>query len=198
MPVDGDGFVYIADRPDAPSFAAQKWSWTGWDAGAWLELDVDTRAGPPAAAGGSPPPPRPPPPPLEGNETAAALEARRAQEEADKVSLYLGHLISYENMGQARAECVANCTCEPTMIQGTWKRRASLTQLHAKQARGVHSRQTLIWRRLMHQLRAYSPPMSGVFHHGPVRRCRSTSTAGCASPSPTRPPRAGTRCLSTR
>lgn len=34
-------------------------------------------------------------------------------------------------MGAARVECVAGCTCKPSIADGCWHQRVSLTQIHA-------------------------------------------------------------------
>lgn len=44
--------------------------------------------------------------------------------------LLLAYMASYERMGRARAECVANCTCEPSTIDASWQEKASLMQMH--------------------------------------------------------------------
>ena len=35
-----------------------------------------------------------------------------------KVTLGIGHLKSYEHMGQALVTCISGCTCEPTVFDG--------------------------------------------------------------------------------
>lgn len=48
-----------------------------------------------------------------------------------KATVYLGHLRSYAGMGLARVECRSGCTCTPTQVDGLWKQRVSLMQMHA-------------------------------------------------------------------
>lgn len=38
------GFRFVAHKPEAPTFAEQKWSWTGQSPGDWVELGFDSRA----------------------------------------------------------------------------------------------------------------------------------------------------------
>lgn len=38
----------------------------------------------------------------------------------------LSHLASYQGMGTARVECVSGCKCDPSWLDGTWDRQASL------------------------------------------------------------------------
>jgi hypothetical protein len=42
----------------------------------------------------------------------------------------IGHLASYEGMGQAEVECVSGCECETTVLDGWWERHASLQVMH--------------------------------------------------------------------
>ena len=68
-------------------------------AGAWAELEVDTRPNPAAFGSGSSP-----------SETV----------------VWLSHLRSYEGMGTARIECVSGCSCVNATLDGTWSQRASV------------------------------------------------------------------------
>lgn len=39
------GFQYVAERPEAPTFAEQKWGWRALRPGEWAELEFDSRGG---------------------------------------------------------------------------------------------------------------------------------------------------------
>lgn len=43
---------------------------------------------------------------------------------------YLSYLKSYDDMAEADVTCTVGCTCEHTLLQGSWKTHASVTQLH--------------------------------------------------------------------
>lgn len=43
-----------------------------------------------------------------------------------RLSCRLSHLASYEGMGTALVECKSGCKCEPSILDGTWGRDASL------------------------------------------------------------------------
>ena len=45
-------------------------------------------------------------------------------------SVYLSHLKSYEGMGSASVTCVQGCSCEKTVLDGTWEQQATLMQIH--------------------------------------------------------------------
>lgn len=40
-------------------------------------------------------------------------------------------------MGVAKVECRSGCTCDPTRLDGTWKRQVSLQQIHMFKVGGV-------------------------------------------------------------
>ena len=66
--------------------------------------------------------------------SCSALQGAWAELEVDSRSaaahgetqVWLSHLRSYQGMGTARIECKSGCTCTPTLLDGTWNRRASL------------------------------------------------------------------------
>ena len=121
LPRDTRGFAWKAERPDADSFLSQKWGWTASEAGSWVDLVLDTRTEEAAAEDS-------------GDSPEAAAAAAAAGPPLESVA-YLGYLRSYEGMGSATVECIANCTCGPTVLEGTWERKASLTQFHTFEAR---------------------------------------------------------------
>lgn len=45
--------------------------------------------------------------------------------------MYLTHLKGYKRMGTAEVACVAGCTCDPTILDGTWEQEATLMQIHS-------------------------------------------------------------------
>ncbi|KAI7839286.1 hypothetical protein COHA_006984 [Chlorella ohadii] len=53
------------------------------------------------------------------------LDTRAEVDQGDTL-IWLSHLRSYQGMGTALIECKSGCTCEPTKLDGTWSRRASL------------------------------------------------------------------------
>lgn len=95
------GFAYRAERPDKPSRLEQKWGWSGFEPGEWVDLLFDSREHP--------------------NST----DNRR------EVTATLVFLRSYELMGTARVACSSGCQCRNTTIDGTWSKRASLMQHHS-------------------------------------------------------------------
>lgn len=74
-------------------------------AGAWAELEVDTRL-----TGGSPK--------LQGG----AKGGTRVQ---------LSHLKSYSGMGTALIRCLSGCTCEPSILDGTTASHVSVFKVHS-------------------------------------------------------------------
>ena len=54
-----------------------------------------------------------------------------------KVAVEIGHLRSYEHMGHARITCEGGCGCEPTILDGTWEHRYSLTDMAELEVRDV-------------------------------------------------------------
>eukprot|EP00887_Chlorella_sp_A99_P000046 scaffold16.g46.t1 len=109
------GFQFQPERPNATSF---KWGWRGTEAGAWAELEIDTRE---TEAGG--------------------VEPRQP------ATVYLGYIRSWRGMGRARVECMRGCRCEPTTIDGAWRRKATLRQTHtflASQAAACRLRVTIL------------------------------------------------------
>ncbi|GAB4813470.1 hypothetical protein N2152v2_000516 [Parachlorella kessleri] len=103
--VQASNFSWVPARPNATTFNAQKWAWTGSQPGAWAELAVDTR-----------------------EDTTSNLTAPVGP--AIKTIVILGYLRSYESMGSAQVECVSGCTCDSAKLEGTWDRRATLMQMH--------------------------------------------------------------------
>ncbi|GAB4816347.1 hypothetical protein N2152v2_003393 [Parachlorella kessleri] len=101
---NASGFTYVAAKPSAATFTAQKWSWSGTQPGHWAELTFDAREDP-----------------TRSQESDASLKATR---------VILGYLKSYESMGSAAVECVNGCECERTTLDGTWARKATLFQMH--------------------------------------------------------------------
>ncbi|PSC72893.1 photosystem II reaction cent isoform B [Micractinium conductrix] len=95
------GFEYRAERPDRQDPVDQKWGYVGEEEGAWLEMEMNT---------------------LDGSSSGAGAQT--------KATVFLGYLRSYQGMGVARVECKRDCTCLPTRIDGRWKQRVSLTQMH--------------------------------------------------------------------
>jgi hypothetical protein len=81
----------------------RRWGWTANAPGAWAELQFDSRH----------------------NISAGAQE----KQDGPSTSVMLGYMRSYENMGDAQVDC-AGCSCEPTVMNGTWESRTTLTQLH--------------------------------------------------------------------
>lgn len=141
-----EGFRWSPERPDATTWAAQKWRWRGKAPGQWAELEFDSRqaAAEPGAV----------------DVSAGSSSSRNATAEgmaAAPVHVALGYLLSYQGMGNASVECVSGTSCEvrvqsvcwrshrmcsppppPTQLPpppptqtslliGTWQRHASLT-----------------------------------------------------------------------
>ncbi|KAL4429381.1 hypothetical protein ABPG77_005155 [Micractinium sp. CCAP 211/92] len=106
--VAAKGFEYKPDRPREATFVGQKWGWSGSRPGDWAELEFDSREHKdPAAAGESP-----------GNQKMAEV--------------YLTHLKGYEGFGTASLQCVSGCICsgKGRVLDGTWKQKATLMQIH--------------------------------------------------------------------
>ncbi|PRW61459.1 hypothetical protein C2E21_0239 [Chlorella sorokiniana] len=70
------GFQYRAERPNATDFVRQKWGYSAFDPGDWLELEIDTR-----------------------------LDGHNASNTSQPVLVAFGCLHSYEHMGVAEATC---------------------------------------------------------------------------------------------
>ena len=100
MVADASGFAYVAAKPSAATFSAQKWSWTGTQAGHWAELAFDSR------------------------------EDSQDLNTSSTTRVILGYLKSYEGMGMAAVECVSGCACERSTLDGTWSRKATLYHMH--------------------------------------------------------------------
>ena len=98
-------FKFVNERPDAKVKAQQKWGGIGPEVGAWAELLLDTRTN--AHVGSS------------------------AGEEPPRNLMFLAHLASYSGMGRARVECVANCVCESSTLDGHWEQKVSLMAMHS-------------------------------------------------------------------
>ena len=59
------------------------------------------------------------------------LSTEEAPGRRGKAEVVLGHLRSYGGMGLARVECRSGCTCAPSLVDGLWRERTSLMQLHS-------------------------------------------------------------------
>ncbi|KAL4426174.1 hypothetical protein ABPG77_007456 [Micractinium sp. CCAP 211/92] len=95
------GFAYRAERPNKPTRLEQKWGWSGFKPGEWVDMVFDSR------------------------------EHNDSRNRERKVIATLIFLRSYENMGTARVACFSGCRCRNTTIDGTWSKRASLMQHHS-------------------------------------------------------------------
>jgi len=120
------GFAWKAERPDADSFVRQKWGWTASEPGSWVDLVFDTRTEQSSTAAGAP---------AAQDPNGAIQEEEAAGGLLSKSVAYIGYLRSYKGMGSASVECTANCTCGPTVLEGTWERKASLTQFYVFEVR---------------------------------------------------------------
>eukprot|EP00887_Chlorella_sp_A99_P007996 scaffold12.g7996.t1 len=98
------GFEWVNDRPGATSEGQAKWGYAAIKPGATADVLVDTR-----------------------------IQDHVHPNETEKTQAVLGYLASYERMGRARVECVANCSCEASTIDALWEQRVSLFQMHAMQ-----------------------------------------------------------------
>ena len=106
--VEASSFSWVNEHPDAPNSAAEKWGWVALHPGSYADILVDTVI------------------------NGAASTGSDALNTSDKESIVLlGHMKSYEHMGQARVECIANCTCEPTIFNSLWETKASVMDLHS-------------------------------------------------------------------
>lgn len=88
----------------AADVSNQKWGWISEQPGSWAELEMDT---------------------------TSVLEDDL---KVDTNEVIISFLKSYEHMGKAKVQCVANCTCQESMLDGHWTEQASLTELHRFQA----------------------------------------------------------------
>ncbi len=93
--------------------AALQWGWSGSRPGDWAELEFDSR---------------------EHKDPAAASESPGNQKMAE---VYLTHLKGYEGFGTASLQCVSGCICsgKGRVLDGTWKQKATLMQIHRFQVR---------------------------------------------------------------
>lgn len=82
-------------------------------AGAWAELELDTRLSNSKSRGG------------DGSSAKAA-----------RTAVHLSHLRSYEKMGTADVECVGGCSCEPSVLDGTHSDHTSVFIVHSVEVRG--------------------------------------------------------------
>lgn len=106
-------------------------------AGDWAEIEFDSRkealggntsaaaaAAAAAAGGGSSE--------ADGEDLTLAGDGKEAAEvaaDAEKATVYLIYLRSYQGMGMADIACTAGCTCKRAAIDGTWRRQASLQEI---------------------------------------------------------------------
>lgn len=66
---------------------------------------------------------------------AGAEEEKKNADAGTRSQVLIGHLASYEGMGQAEVECVSGCECETTVLDGWWERHASLQVMHTVMVR---------------------------------------------------------------
>lgn len=158
---ESSGFEYKAQRPQGATFVAQKWAWVGASPGAYAVLQVDTRlrrrggggggaaegaglgahqSGANAAAaagggggGGS------------GGDSSSGNSGPKGAEaggQADGAGggglarIYLGHTRSWQQLGTARVECVAGCSCEPATMDNHWQNKNTQNAMFALEVGG--------------------------------------------------------------
>eukprot|EP00887_Chlorella_sp_A99_P006012 scaffold27.g6012.t1 len=104
--VNASGFSWVNERPQAVNVNQQKWGWVAKVGGATADILLDTRSSD-----------------KDSNTSAAGAQELKNQ-------ALIGYMASYEHMGQARVECVANCSCNATQFDALWSVRASVMQFH--------------------------------------------------------------------
>ena len=116
--VDQEGWGWRNERPSAVLKSQQKWGWISSHPTNWAELLLDTRTNE-----------------AQGSGDAAAGQAQQPPARVDprlkNNVLVLAHLASYSGMGRARVECVANCVCESSTLDGHWEQKVSLMAMHS-------------------------------------------------------------------
>ncbi len=159
--VESSGFEYKAQRPEGPTFVAQKWAWVGAAPGAYAVLQLDTRlrrlrstdsaaeddgsgAEQSEEEGGGSSGNRSSSKSSSGNSSSDSGGIGGAQDGGQGGNLarvYLGHTRSWQQLGTAKVECVAGCSCEPATLDNHWRNKNTQNAMFALEVGGGGGRE---------------------------------------------------------